>query len=242
MKGKNDILITICARGGSKGVPGKNIRNVNGKPLIAYTIECANAIAQALQADVALSTDSKEIATVARGFGLNSPYVRPELLSGDTAGKVDAIAHVLDFYEELNDRKYQFVIDLDVTSPLRLKEDILTAYELLSSTEDALNIFSLSPARRSPYFNMVEFDANGYATVVKKLEAIKSRQTAPKVFDMNASFYIYRRKFFEEEWKIATTDRSLGYVMEHICFDLDEPDDFDYLEFLLKEGRLGFKL
>lgn len=242
MDAKKDILITICARGGSKGVPGKNIRNINGKPLIGYTIECAQSIARVLQADIALSTDSEEIASVASSFGLDSSYVRPGFLASDTAGKVDAIADVLDFYEKHNCNSYQFVIDLDVTSPLRLKEDILKAFELLSLDENALNIFSVSPARRSPYFNMVEFDANGYAVVVKNQDEIKSRQTAPRVFDMNASFYIYRRRFFEEGRTTATTNRSLAYVMDHICFDLDEPDDFEYLEFLLKEGRLGFEL
>lgn len=238
----DNILITICARGGSKGVPGKNIRKVHGKPLIGYTIECAQTIAETLKADVALSTDSTEIAAVAASFGLESAYLRPDSLAGDTAGKVDAIAHVLADSEKSNQKSYDFVIDLDVTSPLRTKGDVLTAFEMLLANQDALNIFSVSEAGRSPYFNMVEFNTEGYAVVVKQLESIKSRQAAPKVFDMNASFYIYRRQFFQDNWRTATTNRSLAYVMDHICFDLDEPNDFLYLEFLLKEGLLSFAL
>ncbi len=236
----NNILITICARGGSKGIPGKNIKLINGKPLLAYTIKHAKKIAQDFNADIALSTDSIEIKKVAKDFGIITEYVRSSYLASDTAGKLDVIKDIL-LYEERN-RNYNYIIDLDVTSPLRTIKDINDAYYILKKDSKALNIFSVSQAKRSPYFNMVEKKNNGYFSLVKKGKDILSRQKAPKVYDMNASFYIYKRKFFESNLKTAISEYSLIYLMDHICFDLDEPVDFLFMEYLLKNNLLDFEL
>ena len=115
------------------------------------------------------------------------------------------------------------------------------AFCLLLKTEDAFNIFSVSPANRNPYFNMVEPDEKGFYHLSKEGHIIKSRQTAPLVYDMNASFYIYRRKFFDSKWEIAITDKSLAYIVPHTCFDLDHPMDFTIMELLIKEKLLDFE-
>lgn len=237
-----NILITICARGGSKGIPGKNIRVLNGKPLIGYTIETAQKFAKKFNADIALSTDSNEIKRVAIEFGLDIKYERPEKLATDNAGKIDAITDVMQFMEEVNSVKYDLVIDLDVTSPLRTVDDIENAYHLLLENGNALNIFSVSPAKRNPYFNMVEKKGDGFYHTIKDGKAFKSRQEAPEVYDMNASFYIFKQKFFTANWRISTTNASLAYVMPHICFDLDDPEDFIIMEVLLEKKLLGFNL
>lgn len=240
----SSILITICARGGSKGIPGKNIRVLNGKPLIAYTIATANAFKQ-LQPDVdiVLSTDSPEIIKVAAEFGLSSDYRRPEELASDTAGKVDAMADVLAYQEDKKKKTYDFLLDMDVTSPLRTVKDLEKALSQLQNRESALNIFSVSPANRNPYFNMVEEQPDGTVDLAKRPETpFLTRQSAPAVYDMNASFYIFRRKFFTLGKRSSITEASLAYVMDHICFDLDHPIDFEVMEFLMSQNKLDFKI
>jgi CMP-N,N'-diacetyllegionaminic acid synthase len=237
-----NILITICARGGSKGIPGKNIRVLNGKPLIAYTIETAKKFTLNHNADIALSTDGIEIKNTAAVIGLQTSYIRPENLASDTAGKIDVITDVMQYMENTFSKTYDFVIDLDITSPLRTIDDIEKAYQKLSENVNALNIFSVSPAKRNPYFNMVEETDGGFVKTIKDGKLFISRQEAPKVYDMNASFYIFKKKFFENNWRVTTTNASLAYIMPHICFDLDEPEDFTIMEILIQQNLLDFSL
>lgn len=237
-----NILITICARGGSKGIPGKNIKPINGKPLIGYTIDVAYQFKELFQSvDIALSTDSDEIQQVASSCGLSSDYKRPDSLANDTVGKIDAIKDILLYSEQKNQCRYDYVLDLDVTSPLRTLQDLENAFALLQKDEQAVNLFSVNEAGRSPYFNMVEQKSNGYyAQVVKPEGNVFTRQSAPKCYDLNASFYFYKRRFFEEGYCGAITDRSLVYVMPHVCFDMDHPIDFEFMSYLLSNGKLDF--
>jgi CMP-N,N'-diacetyllegionaminic acid synthase len=239
-----NIIITICARGGSKGIPGKNIKLLDGMPLIVYSIKVAKKFQQLHKnVNIVLSTDSSEIKQVAEQYGLKSEYNRPDSLAGDSIGKIDAITDVLNFYENKNRVRYDFLLDLDVTSPLRTVEDLNSAFEILKANKSAYNIFSVSPANRSPYFNMVEKKENGfYAQVIKPDSSVFSRQAAPKVYDMNASFYFYKRSFFDLGFKGAITDKSLIYVVPHLCFDLDHPIDFEFMSFVLENNKLDFCL
>lgn len=234
-------LITLCARGGSKGIPGKNIKELNGKPLIGYSIEIAVQFASLYNCDVVLSTDSDLIKTVVQSIDkkVNVTYDRPEFLATDSAGKLDAIKDVMKFAQAHNEVAYDFVIDLDVTSPLRTLEDLKTSLDRLMANEEALNLFSVSPANRNPYFNMVEDCGNGFVALCKKGEFL-TRQSAPKVYDLNASFYIYKKTFFEQETKTVITDRTMVYEVPHLCFDLDHPIDFEFMEFLLSNKKLDF--
>ena len=234
-------MITICARGGSKGIPGKNIKMLNGKPLIGYTIDIAKRFQEKHgNVEIALSTDSEEIMQVAEQCGLHSDYKRPASLGGDTVGKIDAIKDIVLYTENAKDVKYDYVLDMDVTSPLRTLEDLEEAFELMNADANAVNLFSVSEAGRSPYFNQVEQKENGYFNKVKDAGIVLTRQSAPKVYDLNASFYIYRRKFFDMGYKGAITDRSLIYLMKHTCFDLDHPIDFEIISFLLENEKLDF--
>lgn len=236
-----NILITICARGGSKGIPGKNIKPLNGKPLIGYTIDLAKRFQEKQgQVEIALSTDSDEIIRVAEACGLRSDYKRPASLGGDNVGKIDAIKDIVLYTENTKGLRYDYVLDMDVTSPLRTLEDLEDAFQLMDADPQALNLFSVSEAGRSPYFNQVEQKENGYFYKVKEAGTVLTRQSAPKVYDLNASFYIYRRAFFDLGYKTAITDRSLIYLMKHICFDLDHPIDFEFLSFLLENDKLGW--
>lgn len=239
-----NILITVCARGGSKGIPGKNIKPIAGKPLINYSLDVAKSLAEKHNAKIAVSTDDIAIKKAAEDCGIKTDYVRPDFLATDSAGKIDTIRDLLFYEESLVDFKYDYVLDLDVTSPLRTLKDLEQAFEILTNNKEALNLFSVNPAARNPYFNMVEVKENGFYSLVKTNPdgSIMTRQSAPKVYDMNASFYWYRRAFFDSGINISITNKSLIYEMDHICFDLDHPVDFTFMEFLLENDKLDFNL
>lgn len=238
-----NILITICARGGSKGIPGKNIKVLNGKPLIGYTIDIAKRFQEKHEnVEIALSTDSDQIIQVAESCGLSSEYKRPASLGGDNVGKIDAIKDIVLYTEKAKGIKYNYILDMDVTSPLRTLEDLEEAFHIIKNDPNAMNLFSVSEPARSPYFNQVEQKENGYYNKVKDAGTVLTRQSAPKVYDLNASFYIYRREFFDLGYKGAITDRSLIYLMKHTCFDLDHPIDFEIISFLLENDKLDFMM
>lgn len=237
------VLITICARGGSKGIPGKNIKPLNGKPVIHYSLKVAEQFSKtAGSTSIVLSTDDDDIKTAVQSLSecIDTEYVRPMLLAGDTAGKLDAIIDVKNYMERKHSLDYDYVIDLDVTSPLRTVQDLQKALAALEGSPDALNVFSVSPANRNPYFNMVEEQENGYYNLCKKGNFL-TRQSTPKVYDMNASFYIYRKRFFDESRKSAITEKSLVYEVPHLCFDLDHQIDFEFMSFLLENKKLDFE-
>ena len=237
-----NILITICARGGSKGIPKKNIRPVNGVPLIEYSIQHALAFAKETGADIELSTDDQEIIDTAASAGLSTEYKRPTELSSDTAGKLDAIRDVVLYAEKEKNKSYDYVLDLDVTSPLRTLEDLRQALAKIESTPDARNIFSVSPPAHNPYFDMVEKNENEYFNLVKKPEEqMLSRQQGPEVYELNASFYFYRRSFFDDD-PMVLVKNSLVYVMPHVCFEIDEILDMEFMEYLLQNQKLDFEI
>lgn len=237
-----NILITICARGGSKGIPGKNIKPINNKPLLHYTLETAYKFSKEFNCDIQLSTDSNEILDCAKLLNYNTDYIRPDYLATDKAGKVEVIREAWKYAENQNKKKYDIVLDMDVTSPLRTIEDLEEALNKLLSNNEAINLFSVNTASRNPYFNMVEENKNGFVSLVKDAGFFKARQEVPKVYDMNASFYFYSRKFMESDFETPITQNSILYEMPHICFDVDHPLDFTILELMLKNNLLDFHL
>lgn len=244
-----NILITLCARGGSKGIPYKNIKLLNGIPLICYSLKIAREFKYTLltnsniNVDIELSTDDDKIKKVAKQHGLITNYIRPDILANDFAGKIDVIKDIYKYSEIKNKVKYDFVLDLDISSPLRNLEDLIVAYNIISSNNDAINLFSVNNANKNPYFNLVEENEKGYYDVSKKLNtSVLSRQMAPKVYELNASFYFYKSIFFEQNYKSVYTGKCLIYEMPHICFDIDHPIDFDFMEYLIINNKLNFNL
>lgn len=233
----------MCARGGSKGIPGKNIKPIAGHPLIAYTLNVAKAFAAHHRADIALSTDDDAIKAVAASLGLSTEYSRPAHLATDVAGKIDTIKDLLIYEEAQRGEQYDYILDLDLTSPLRTLNDLEEAFTKFKA-QDALTLFSVNPAGRNPYFNMVEIKPDGFYGLIKTNPdgSVLTRQSAPKVYDLNASFYWYRRSFFDLNLKSPITSKSLIYKMDHVCFDLDHLIDFEFLEYLLVNNKLDFKL
>lgn len=232
------ILITICARGGSKGVPGKNIRPIAGKPLIAHTIAHARAFQERFsETDIQLSTDDDTIREVAEKYDLTTHYKRPQELGSDSTGKVAVIRDALAFAETDGQTRYDFILDLDVTSPLRILDDLIRGYEQIQRS-DKLILFSVNESHKNPYFNMVEFDGKDYK-ISKDSQGFMSRQDLPKVYDMNASFYFYRREFFESNLQRVTEKGIFDvYVMDHVCHDIDTELDLEFVKFLIENGKL----
>lgn len=235
-KRRQALLITICARGGSKGVKNKNIRDLAGKPLIYYTIKQVKQWNRGKH--IVVSTDSKEIAEIAKEYGAEIPFMRPQELANDTAGKVAAIRHALISCEEIFGETYETVMDLDVTSPVRTVQDLENAYKLFLEKLPK-TLFSVVPAHRNPYFNMVEETEDGKVKLCKKGDFAR-RQDAPTVYDMNASIYIYDRSYLLEGNESAISDNSIVYIMgEKSRTDIDCELDFKFIEFLVREGVIN---
>jgi CMP-N,N'-diacetyllegionaminic acid synthase len=224
------ILCTINMRGGSKSIPNKNMKLLNGKPLMAYTIEQARQ--SGLFEHIVVSTDSEAIAEMARSLGAESWFLRPAELATDTAGKVPAIRHAMLEAEKHFGITVDVLVDLDVTSPLRKVTDIQKAFEYFIH-EDANILITTTPARKSPYFNMVEV-RNGRVVLVKSLaNSILRRQDSPQVFDINASIYIWKRDHLLRHNSLFDK-KTVHYIMpEERSIDIDTELDFEFVSFLL---------
>ena len=227
------ILCTICARGGSKGVRGKNMREILGKPLIAHTIEQAKQ--SRLFSNLAVSSDSEEILTAAAAFGADILVRRPDELASDTAPKVPAIHHCLITAERKLRRQFAVFVDLDVTSPLRLPEDIIGAVNLLEQ-RGVSSVVTGALARRSPYFNLVELDERGVVRLSKELpQPLVRRQDSPRCYDMNASIYVWRRDVFFHDPEVFYDDTLLYEMPAERSIDIDSELDFEIVRMLLTQ-------
>lgn len=226
-------ICTICARGGSKGVKNKNIRDLAGKPLIAYTLEQAQA--SHLFDLIAVSSDSPDILEVARRYGADLLVERPAQLATDTAAKLPVIRHCVEQAEQVSVKRFDVVVDLDATSPLRLLEDIQDAVGLLES-EKVSNVITAAPARRSPYFNLVELGEDGVVRLSKPMgKPITRRQDSPRCFDMNASIYVWQRAALFDYPTVFNADTRLLVMPEDRSTDIDNELDFEIVELLMKK-------
>ena len=228
------IVATICARGGSKGIPGKNIRLLAGKPLIVHTIEMAKKCQ--LIDKIIVSTDSPQIAEIAEKNGVGVPFIRPKELAADEAPKLTVIKHAVQFLESRQGYHPDIIVDLDPTSPLRTVKDIEACIKIVRD-DGADNVFSVIRAHRNPYFNMVEV-VNGQVQLVKKLTSPAARrQDAPQVYDMNASIYVWKKDVLLNNDSLFLEHTRI-YEMPEWAKDIDNETDFKFAEYILKEGRI----
>lgn len=227
------LLCTICARGGSKGVAGKNSREFLGKPLLAWTIEQARQTG--LFEAIAFSSDSDLLLETALKSGADIAVKRPDVMATDTAPKIPAIRHCLEQAIAHTGNLPDIFVDLDVTSPLRLPSDIVGAVELLQQT-NARNVITGAPARRSPYFNLVEARKDGSVGLAKTVDPpVARRQDAPRCFDMNASIYVWRVAAFLEYPAVFYPDTQLFEMPEERSVDIDSDLDFTLVELLFRK-------
>ena len=226
-------IATVCARGGSRGVPGKNLRPLAGKPLIAHTIQQARAC-RAIDA-VYVSTDDPRIADVAKAAGATVPFLRPAKLATAEAPKLPVIRHLVEAVEAAGQRVDR-IVDLDPTSPLRDVADIEACLRLLTPDTDV--VITGYEAEKNPYFNMVEFNGEGRVRLVKTPPAVvEARQAAPKVYAMNASIYVWHRHTLAKglwEGRVA-----LHVMPRERSIDIDTAVDFKLVELLMQEKRGG---
>lgn len=229
-------LCVIAARGGSRGVPGKNIRPLGGKPLITWAIH--KAWDAGIFDRVVVSTDSPKIAAVAQAAGAAVPFLRPADLANSDAGKFQVWQHALRFCETEFDEKYELFVDVDCTNPLIETRDITCAVDqfqsLRASGKHPDAVFTVAPARRNPYFNLVEPEPDGVLRMSKRQgTTVLARQRAPLVYEHVAGVYVLAPEYLKSAGHLLD-GRAFGYeVPPDKAIDIDTELDFEIVQFLL---------
>jgi N-acylneuraminate cytidylyltransferase len=224
------IRALIFARGGSKGVPGKNIKPLGGKPLIAHAIGCALACPSL--GSVTVSTDDPDIAAVARDFGADVPFLRPAELAGDSAAEWLAWRHAIAFFEDLGN-PFDIMVSLPTTSPFRGVEDVENCIAMLRDDPATDGVITVTEADRSPYFNMVRFADGGQVKLAAELQgAINRRQDAPKLFNITTVAYAVRTAFVMRAGGLFEGIIRAVEVPQERSLDIDTPYDFKIAQLL----------
>lgn len=222
-----NCLYIIPARGGSKGIPRKNIKLFNGKPLIYYAID--NAREMTSDSNICVSTDDDEIIKVVEDYGLKVSFKRPSSLATDTSGTFDVLTHALEFYK---DRHYDAIVLLQTTSPFRQSIDIKNALKLY--TPDIDMVVSVTETNSNPYYNCFEEDKDGYLHISKGDGSYTRRQDIPKVYEYNGAIYIINIESLKKK-KFSNFTKRKKYVMKpELSIDLDTPLDWEIAEYILK--------
>lgn len=232
-----NILFTICGRAGSKGFKNKNLKEMNGVPLVYYTLASIYTFQQEHpehHITIGINTDSPELIECIQKQNTvqNICFVeRKESLAGDTAPKVEVIK---DTYLTLaKEQHFDTIIDLDITSPYRRAIDIANVIDEFCKDEQYDVVFSVVKARRSPYFNMVEKKPDGYFRKICE-SGFTARQQAPQSYEMNASIYAYRSDFLNHEITKTILDYNCGIIEmpDYLVLDIDSEEDFEMMQFL----------
>ena len=224
------ILCVIPARGGSKGIPYKNIKELNGKPLITYTIDVARQIFN--DEDICVTTDDQQVINIVENYGLRLPFIRPANLATDQAETQDVLKHALDFYEK-NSRFYNIILLLQPTSPFRLKHHLEEAINLYTDNCDM--VVSVKKSSANPYYNLFEEDNLGYLQIIKGDGKFTRRQDAPTVWEYNGSIYVINCESLKKH-TIHEFLHKIKYPMpDAYSIDIDTPLDWIVAEELLKK-------
>lgn len=227
------IIGFIFARGGSKGIPRKNILPLAGKPLIAYAIETARSCQ--LIDRVVVSTDDQEIADVARQWGAEIPFMRPSELAQDDSPEWLAWQHAIKTLADLDKggQKLDVFVAVPVTAPFRHVEDLEACIETLLDG-DADMVITVTRATHNPYFNMVVLDDRGYASVAMQPSVtVYRRQDAPIIYDMTTVAYAARPEFIMQSQGMFTGKVKAVVVPPERALDIDTMLDFEFAEFLI---------
>jgi len=223
-------LVVITARGGSKGIPGKNTKPLNGKPLILYTVEAARMVFQ--DQYIYVSTESQEIKNTVESSGLEVPFLRPVELAMHTSSSEDVLKHNI---TEAIERGLVFdaVVLLQPTSPFRNEEHIQSAITEFEKDPESL-LLSVTEARENPYYTLMEEDKEGFLQKSKQSNFTR-RQDCPSVWNINGAIYIFPKNEFMKGGFDTLSKRK--FVMNALAsIDLDSPSDWTIAESLLKAG------
>lgn len=229
-----NILCVIPARGGSKGIPRKNIKLLGNKPLITYSIDIARHVVD--DKNICVSTDDEEIIKVVREYGLTVPFVRPQELSGDFVGTNEVLLHAIDYYRT-SGINYDVILLLQPTSPFRQINDVKSMLKLYSSDIDM--VVSVSKSKTNPYYNCFEADVNGYLHrfVNKAAGALVRRQDAPVTYEYNGSVYVISVDALER-YGLGNMPKVLMYEMDEVhSIDLDTLLDWELAEAIINRHQ-----
>lgn len=221
------ILYLIPARGGSKGIPHKNIKLLDGKPLIQYSIDVARQLAE--DNDICVSTDDIEIKTVAENLGLKVPFLRPDYLASDTAGTSDVIVHALNFYSNQG-TNYDVVVLLQPTSPLRTVQNIKDCLALYDDTLDMVTTVKESSVSAV----LCRENQNGFLEQVIGENNVR-RQDAAKLYEYNGAVYVINSDALKEKGLGGFTKIKKCVMDEKSSVDIDTMLDWKFVEVLVKE-------
>lgn len=226
-------LIVIPARGGSKGIPRKNIKHLGGRPLIYYAIDGARSVAG--DADICVTTDDAEIIDMVRAYGLDVPFVRPDYLAADNMGTYEVLLHALYYYEKIG-RKYDTIVLLQPTSPFRRPDDIRGAMNEYTPELDM--VVTVKEAATNPYYNSYEEDKEGYLTISKGDGKYSRRQDVPEAWEYNGAVYVINAESLKAK-NMSDFRRVRKYVMDSLhSLDLDTLLDWKIAELLISEGMV----
>jgi CMP-N,N'-diacetyllegionaminic acid synthase len=230
---KHKVLALITARGGSKGLPGKNLLTVDGKPLLAWTIEAAHQ--SKIIDDVVLSSDDDQIIKTAEKWGCNAPFKRPRELATDTAKSIDVVLHAL---EQLPN--YEYIVLLQPTSPLRTAEHIDEAFKLM--TNNASNsCVSVCLAEQSPYL-MYQLNTNNQLTpIMSASNQLTRRQDFPSVYLLNGAIYIGKVNFVKENKGFIDSNTTAYPMSKTESLDIDSIDDLNKFKAHIEYTRMNAK-
>jgi CMP-N,N'-diacetyllegionaminic acid synthase len=221
-------LIIIPARGGSKRLPGKNIKALKGKPVIHYTIEAAKEVFDSAQ--ICVSTDDNSIKESAEKTGLSVPFLRPDHLATDTADSRSVLVHAHQFYRDEMNYDADVIILLQPTSPFRTGEHIIEALQLFDFSLD--QVLSVKETDVNPYFLHFEEDENGYLKKVLN-KSFTRKQDCPTVYEINGAIYIINTASLYKQ-NTLIFDKTRKYVMDkRSSIDIDDLLDFKFAEFIL---------
>lgn len=223
------ILFLIPARGGSKGLPGKNIKPLNGKPLICYTIDAAREVSE--DADICVSTDDKEIIAVVEDYGLKVPFIRPAEFATDHATSEQVLDHAIQFYESQG-KPYDIVVLLQVTSPLRTGKHLKEALNLIKPNSEM--IVSVKETDSNPYYVLFEEDHTGLLKKSKEANFAR-RQDCPTVYQLNGAIYIVSVKALKLKG-LANLQKEKYIMDKESSIDIDDKIDFMIADFLISEN------
>ncbi len=227
------ILYVIPARGGSKGIPRKNIKLLNGKPLISYAIDTARSLAT--DENICVSTDDDEIIQVVEEYGLKVPFKRPDYLATDKAGTYEVLLHALDFYEKQG-QHYDVIVLLQPTSPFRSAKHVEEAVKLYSSEVDM--VVSVKEATANPYYNCFEENQEGVLQISKGDGHYTRRQDAPKVYEYNGAVYVINTNSLKQR-TLSQFNKRVKYVMDDFhSLDLDNMNDWVFAECLMNNTKI----
>ncbi len=235
-----NILVTVCARAGSKGVKSKNMRDFLGVPICYYTLAAYKLFCERFAQDygaidLAINTDAPELYAQADASGIEYIRVeRKESLAGDAVAKTDVMRDTLAEAQNMTGRKYDFVVDMDLTSPLRKVGDIKNLIDVFLKSEDAEIALSVTESRRNPYFNQLARGKDGFYTIAIQSDYV-ARQQAPEIFDANASLYAYSIGFLTGPYKILARAKLVCSVMEDTAvLDIDCERDYELMQLLAR--------